>query len=506
MKCSSLRNIGIVYSTNRAVAALAIVLVICLGGRAALAEEDPGPCYPVPAGTGASCMDDVTTCNLLNGCTANDVYLAIYNVFGTCTQDGMLCVVGNSPDCDSGGGTCVPDVISCTKDELVTLTLQAEMVAQAAERWDIGLYIALDGGDALTGDCFRDFLNVTPLEPGTTGVCSGDSSILCTDDAGCGADGPCLIDCTTVCSTSTTTSCFKDDDCPTGETCDFGYDPNSGAGPYYDGECTEDPPDLCGDLEQGVHTYLNLPEITIVCQDEDGNGFLDLGTCTSWDNGTSDGSANKPSCMNEVDTIPNTTAKCKCEPIQVGTVEVFLCGDNDVNRTEETCDGTDLGSTVCTSCRDPKTTDECTCCGDGFVQPDSGEECEPPNTEVCDSNCRQTGACCHGTTGICEDNVLPGDCMADQDDWYKATPCSAVTCLQHTGACCDRATGICTKDVLPQNCQGGKRDWHKGMPCSAVDCYPEKVPTLSTWGAIIMTLLLLAGVIYSGRRAAALDD
>ena len=39
-----------------------------------------------------------------------------------------------------------------------SVKFQANLVAGANERWDIGMFIALDGGDARTGECARNFL------------------------------------------------------------------------------------------------------------------------------------------------------------------------------------------------------------------------------------------------------------------------------------------------------------------------------------------------------------
>ena len=173
------------------VACVAVAMVGLSGGvRPTYAQS----CEPVAATEGASCLDDVTTCNV--GCTAGDVAVSKYNVISVCSggsDDGNTCVVGNSAVCDSGGGTCE---LSCTINQFVTLTLQAELIANTA-RFDIGLYLALDGGDAKNGECSRNFLDATGLEPGTTGTC----------DPVCSSAG---------------TECFKDDDCPGGETCDLG--------------------------------------------------------------------------------------------------------------------------------------------------------------------------------------------------------------------------------------------------------------------------------------------
>ena len=55
----------------------------------------------------------------------------------------------------------------------------------------------------------------------------------------------------------------------------FTFDPG---GPFYDGECSEDPNDVCGDLEQGVITVYDFDTIfTVPCQDTDDDGAVDIG-------------------------------------------------------------------------------------------------------------------------------------------------------------------------------------------------------------------------------------
>jgi cysteine-rich repeat protein len=200
------------------------------------------------------CVDDVT--DRTNVCTANDVQIA------------SLTPIEVYDECDFVGDT-------------ATVLFEAELVANSSERWDIGLFIAQDGGDGRTGACFRDFLP-PPLE--TMGSCSV-------------TDAPC----------STVA------DCPAGETCEGSYDPLSGSGPFFNGEDLEDPADVCGDLAQGVETYYRLAVFDITCVDNDADGSVDIGTCISWDNARSDGSAQKPSCLSMDDTVPNTKSKCRCE-------------------------------------------------------------------------------------------------------------------------------------------------------------------------------------------------
>jgi cysteine-rich repeat protein len=86
-----------------------------------------------------SCIDDVT--GVTNNCTANDVRVA------------LIINRGGDVFCPSGG--------------TVDVELIAELEATSAERWDIGMFVALDEGTARTGTCYQDFLDGVdpPLEP-----------------------------------------------------------------------------------------------------------------------------------------------------------------------------------------------------------------------------------------------------------------------------------------------------------------------------------------------------
>ena len=198
------------------------------------------------------CIEEAADSSL--NCTANDVNL------------GLLVVDDPEAECTEtapGSGIFTANV-----------KFQANLVAGANERWDIGMFIGLDGGDARTGVCGRNYLppNPDPLaNPGTPG------------SEGLGG----------------------------------------GVGPHYDGEEDEDPGDTCGDLPQGIHWFYDLLEIdgitglpvepelvetyTIQCIDTNDDGFVDVGTCTSWDNNRNN------TCTNLFEAYPNTKAKCNCE-------------------------------------------------------------------------------------------------------------------------------------------------------------------------------------------------
>ena len=223
-------------------ALIAIVVALVASPRTGLAQ-------------GGTCIDDVT--GRTNNCTANDVRIS---------------ELRNSED------------ISCEAGSDIDLNLRARLVATANERYDIGTFVALDGGDARTGTCQQDYLP-PPLSAG--GTCSGSGQ-----------------------------ACHWDGDCPTGEACTGGYDPLSGAGPFFNAEAVEDVNDLCGDIEQAVETFYDLVTVTVPCQDMNGDGYLDIGTCVSWDN-------NKNStCVDVSGAVPGTPAKCSCEMTTVGNVIV----------------------------------------------------------------------------------------------------------------------------------------------------------------------------------------
>jgi hypothetical protein len=206
----------------------------------------PAPSFAyAPGATSDNCIEDVveyydgSNAVPLN-CTANDVDLAI------------VVLEGENP-------------VECFEGDPVTVNLDGLLEATSDERYDIALWIALDGGNARTGSCYRNFLD-------------GSRDGLVPPDA-----GP--------------------------------YVPDNG--PWYNGEYDEDPGDTCGDLEQGVTNTIALGAIEFTCRDSNGDGSLDVGSCVSWDNGKSAGTTNKPSCTELDEARPNNKAKCYCGPLTI---------------------------------------------------------------------------------------------------------------------------------------------------------------------------------------------
>ncbi|MGD2178783.1 MAG: hypothetical protein PVG71_13290, partial [Anaerolineae bacterium] len=198
------------------------------------------------SGVVGGCVDDVT--NRTNSCTANDVVVSRLEVLEVI--DG----------CDYPGDT-------------ATATLRAVFDATANERYDLGFFSALDGGDARTGECYHDYLN--PLS----------------------------------------------DTVP--------YSPTSGVGGFWNAEQAEDSSDTCGDIERGVETYYDLLPISFVCVDEDGDGLAEIDTCLSWDN------TRNNTCDSVDDAVPNTRAKCWCGSNTINIVVPVPAGEIDVIKTAE---------------------------------------------------------------------------------------------------------------------------------------------------------------------------
>ena len=139
----------------------------------------------------------------------------------------------------------------------------------AAQRYDIGVYIGTDGGDAQSGSCFKEYLP-PPL------IASPSDAELAT-----------------------------------------------GYGPFWSGGADGD---QCGDAQQNdiatnpVKRILSeagqsaTPEaVTLDCRDSDDDGFLDFDYCSGWRNNT------KFTC-NDIGGagIVQTAAKCKCDTVNIG--------------------------------------------------------------------------------------------------------------------------------------------------------------------------------------------
>ncbi len=162
-------------------------------------------------------------------CTAND--LAISYTSNPTVSDGCI----NSTD-------------------MLQARLTAQITLASAQRYDLGMWVALDGGDGKTGaSCTRQILQPVSLAPATNPTIPG---------------------------------------------------------PYWSSEPVGD---LCGDgPPASVSTYQFPYAINVACSDitvsgeSAANGFIDLGQCGSWDNNAGS------TCNNPTMAVPGTGSKCRC--------------------------------------------------------------------------------------------------------------------------------------------------------------------------------------------------
>lgn len=250
---------------------LALILLTLLCGACTVSSDRPASIAPAAAlapvaalaPAAKNCMADVYGDTL--NCTANDVRVAQY--------------------------TLVEGPAECLPGSTIRVKLQAELIAGAQNRYDVGLFVAQDGGAALTGSCFRDYL-APPLAP----VGEYQPGARFTSVPG----NPPVF---------------------------------TGGGPFL---TVEDAADQCGDIAQGVPTFRDLGEapagahtgpvwVDIVCQDRVNavgaavpDQVADAGTCVSWDN-----QANaSPVCASVEDTKPGTKSKCNCSFVQIAGLTV----------------------------------------------------------------------------------------------------------------------------------------------------------------------------------------
>ncbi len=110
-------------------------------------------------------------------------------------------------------------------------------------------------------------------------------------------------------------------------------------------------------------------------------------------------------------------------------------------------------------------------------------------------------ACCDTSTFACS-NIQESDCLGVDQVFSEGTLCNNLNppCSEG-GACCDTATGACSGSFASE-CTGFLEVFTPGGSCSSVVCdTPDNVPTVTQWGMIVMTTLLLVGLtVKFGRR------
>jgi hypothetical protein len=166
-----------------------------------------------------------------------------------CLRDliqSQLTCASSDTNADVYISNCSTNEAVCVNNTDITVHLIVSVMSTAAFRYDIGVYVALDGGDGYSGTCNNyALLNA--------------SSMMNND-----------------------------------------LDLDSGKGPYYNADG-----DICGDVRKtDPPSLLDLGNITVPCIDTNGDGIPEIGIIVSWKN------MNNDDCLGPNDAIPSEPSKC----------------------------------------------------------------------------------------------------------------------------------------------------------------------------------------------------
>jgi hypothetical protein len=153
--------------------------------------------------------------------------------------------------------------------------------------------------------------------------------------------------------------------------------------------------------------------------------------------------------------------------------------------------------------------DECNGCGDGYVNPATGEECE--GGVCCTEDCLFVfaGVPCRDSAGVCDlTEFCSGDAPDCPGDAFKTagTECRASTDKCDPAEACTGSSPACPADFAITECMPGDAccpdgcTWQEDWDCAGQD--PD-IPTMSQWGMLVLALVLVVlAKLYFGRRRA----
>lgn len=184
------------------------------------------PIVAAQSSTTGACIKAAST---YDNCTAND------------TGFGAFTVINVTDGCTSPSDT-------------FTAEIKAEVISTGQTKYDVGMWINLDGTDAINGNsCYRQILS--------PGVASPYPGLNLT-----GGNGPFRIE---------------------------------------DG-------DSCGDIRQNESNFAQLQPLQFACSDANADGMADINGCVSWAQ-----SADSIACSTVNDALPGTGSKCRCDTFTV---------------------------------------------------------------------------------------------------------------------------------------------------------------------------------------------
>lgn len=256
------------------------------------------------------------------------------------------------------------------------------------------------------------------------------------------------------------------------------------------GACTDDiPASVCFDGSRSQPEYFK----GVPCSEVEAQGLCNehIGACC--DRRISD------PVLRCNDNVPQSQCIID-DPSQVRWFKDVLCGELNADQCSEhtgaCCDSSPNagGPGPEGVCTDGLTPGQCEGPQRRWVKDTLCADIEPPCLET-------PGACCNTLEGSCTDGVYFADCQGDQRTWSKGATCGDVTCEARVGACCDRDPFGGCQVTTQAGCDCDKCEWHKLLSCAEIDCTHNSIPTVSEWGLVVLTLLMLTGAkLFFGRR------
>lgn len=517
----------------------------CEGGQ--VCNPMTGSCDDLAdAPTGTHCDNDMNLCTL-DQCDG----------MGSCVHTGNVVCPGPSEFCDAGtecnpatgacdhlpdppaGTSCEDDGSLCTIDECDGMG-SCINVGEVTCPNSTGECDAGEQCDPMTGQCVSlpdPPLNTPCEEDGnlcTIEYCDGLGDCVYVGDVVCpGPTGPC--DAGTVCNPMTGacdalpdppqgTFCELDGDLCTNEACD-----GLGSCVYVDSVvCAEpDPPcdsgEACNPATGACEALPDAPfgsaceldgDLCTIDQCDGQGSCVNVGTVSCRPPAPPcDGGAVCNSDTGKCDPLPDAPLSTPCER------DGNLC-------TVDHCDGDGncvlLETVTCQSANPPCESGEACNPAKGTCEmlPDapSGTPCDDDGDECTDDVCDGSGSCTHPLSGncgacclaskACVGDVLPATCTSQGGEHAGAgTACLGDTDGDGVDDLCDNCPGVddfvygvrvCCSTGAP--C-GSDADCGGGETCRTACTCPGTIPTVSQWGLVVLTLLLMAAAkIGFGRR------
>lgn len=187
-----------------------------------------------------------------------------YETGAVCVHDFSPGITCSGQDVRITGITSLAILEDCPTGDPSTAEASLKLrIAAFQNRYDIGLFLSLNGNSAVSGtQCLHDYLE-PPL------------------------------------ATS-----------PTYNDSDGNGRPDLSGGPWLNAEPFE-PADDCGDIASGTDDLKTLT-FRFACVDTNGDGIVDISACASWSNGTSS------TCPNISGAGPGSGTRCACDVVETG--------------------------------------------------------------------------------------------------------------------------------------------------------------------------------------------